>query len=165
MFLKRSQLQDPYYRFRSPAEVQQAARLGVRIDVNQASIDDWLRLPGLSIHQARSLVTLALSGVQYHCIDDLAAALSVPIQRLQPLEPILQFCYYAPHSSETPVVLRVNLASIADLIKLPGVDWALAEAIVQNRQQQGPYRNLVDFQQRLGLSGEVTADLMHYLRF
>ncbi|NJN21119.1 MAG: helix-hairpin-helix domain-containing protein [Leptolyngbya sp. RL_3_1] len=33
-----------------------AAALGVRIDVNRATVDDWLRLPGLSIHQAHRLV-------------------------------------------------------------------------------------------------------------
>jgi hypothetical protein len=42
---------DPYYRLQSPAEIAIAATLGMRIDVNQASVDDWLRLPGISIHQ------------------------------------------------------------------------------------------------------------------
>ena len=47
---------DPYYRFQSLQEIAIAAELGIKIDVNQATVDDWLRLPGLSIHQARSLV-------------------------------------------------------------------------------------------------------------
>jgi len=41
----------------------------------------------------------------------------------------------------------------------------LARAIVQNRQAQGPYRNLADLQRRLLLPSSVTADLLHYLRF
>ena len=52
----RARLQnDPYYRLQSAEEIAIAAELGIRIDVNQASVDDWLRLPGISIHQARSL--------------------------------------------------------------------------------------------------------------
>jgi len=49
------------------------AALGIQIDVNQASVD-WLRLPGLSIHQAR--VELCRSGVQFYCLEDIAAALN-----------------------------------------------------------------------------------------
>ena len=94
-------LRDPYYRFRSIQELQTAARMGVRIDVNQASVDDWLRLPGLSIHQARTLVSLNQTGVLFHCLEDVAHALKVPLPRLQPLAPILQFCYYERNESSS----------------------------------------------------------------
>lgn len=157
-------LNNPYYRFRSLEEVRLAAELGVRIDVNQASVDDWLRLPGLSIHQARLLVELVRSGVSLYGLDDLAAALSLPVHHLRPLEPILQFCYYEAGSLTKIQPLDPNTASIEQLCQIPNVDLFLARAIVQTRQQ-GKYRNLVDFQQRLGLSGQLTAELMHYLQF
>jgi DNA uptake protein ComE-like DNA-binding protein len=73
-------LNDPYYRLQSLEEVRVAAELGIYIDVNQAGVDDWLRLPGLSIHQARSLTALTQSGVQLHCLEDLAAALNLPVR-------------------------------------------------------------------------------------
>lgn len=158
-------LTDPYYRFQSTEEMCQAAALGVRLDVNRAGVDDWLRLPGLSIHQARSLVALAQSGVQFHCVEDLAAALSLPVQRLQPLTLILQFCYYDAASLGEIQPLNPNTASLETLTQIPMVDLFLARAIVQNRQQYGMYRNIADLQQRLGLSGQLTGDLMHYLQF
>lgn len=158
-------LSDPYYRFQSTEEIRQAVALGVRLDVNRAGVDDWLRLPGLSIHQARSLVALAQSGVQFHCIEDIAAALSLPVQRLQPLTPILQFCYYDAESLGEIQPLNPNTASLEILTQIPLVDLFLARAIVQNRQQYGKYRNITDLQQRLGLSGQLTGDLMHYLQF
>jgi DNA uptake protein ComE-like DNA-binding protein len=158
-------LTDPYHRFQSLAEVQRAAKQGVRIDVNQASVDDWLRLPGLSIHQARSLVMLARSGVAFHCLEDIAAALSVPVQQLRSLEPILQFCYYDAEGLTTIATIHLNTASIEMLTRVPAIDLFLARAIVQNRQQQGAYRSLLDLQQRLNLPGPLTAELMHYLQF
>jgi DNA uptake protein ComE-like DNA-binding protein len=127
-------------------------------------VDDWLRLPGLSIHQARSLVALSQSGVQFHCIEDIAAALSLSVQRLSPLLPVLQFCYYDPTSPIDRQLLNPNLASLEALSQLPAVDLFLARAIVQERQR-GAYRSLVDFQQRLALPGEAIAELMHYLKF
>ena len=48
-----SRLTDQGYRLRSQGEVDLAAELGFSLDVNQATVDDWLRLPGISIRQAR----------------------------------------------------------------------------------------------------------------
>jgi DNA uptake protein ComE-like DNA-binding protein len=158
-------LNDPYYRLQSLAEVQLAASLGMQVDVNRASVDDWLRLPGISIHQARSLTALSQSGVQFHCLEDIAAALSVPIQRLQPLAPVLQFCYYDAASVCTIQTINANTASIELLTRIPAIDLYLARAIVQERQAHGSYRNLVDLQQRLSLPGSLTAEIMHYLCF
>jgi DNA uptake protein ComE-like DNA-binding protein len=158
-------LADPYYRFKSVQEVQMAAQLGVQIDVNQATVDDWLRLPGVSIHQARSLVQLTRSGVQFHCLEDIAAALGLPSHRLQPLAAILQFCYYDPDSVCGPGAINVNLASVEVLAAVPRIDSTFAKAIVANRQAKGPYRNLADFQARLYVPGAIITELMHYLQF
>jgi DNA uptake protein ComE-like DNA-binding protein len=158
-------LSDPYYRFRSFEEVQLAASLGLQIDVNQATVDDWLRLPGLSIHQARSLVELTRSGLQFHCLEDVAAALSISVERLKPLQPILRFCYYDTESLYSICTINPNTATVEMLMQIPAVDNFLARAIVNNRSSNGPYRNLADLQQRLYLPGQLIADLLHYLRF
>ena len=156
---------DPYYRLQSAEEIAIAAALGMKIDVNQASVDDWLRLPGISIHQARLLFELASMGIQFCCIEDIAAALSIPVQRLKPLQSILSFCYYDGESLSTPQPINPNTASLEQLTKIPAVDLFLARAIVQNRLDGGAYRNLVDFQRRLSLNPQLTSDLMYYLRF
>ncbi len=161
----RQRLQDPYYRFRSLEEVQLAAAQGIRLDVNRASVDDWLRLPGLSIHQARLLVDLNRSGVAFHCLEDIAAALDLPVQRLQPIAPVLQFCYYDSDGLEALPQINPNLASFEQLLQLPGMQIQLAQLLLHDRQQRGQFRNLVEFQQRLQLPGSVIADWMHYLRF
>lgn len=156
--------QDPYYRFQSATEVQLAVQLGIQIDVNQATADDWLRLPGLSIHQARTLAQLTRSGVSLTCLADIAAALGLSEQRLQPLAPILQFCYYDPESAIQPVRVNANQASLEQLTRVPAIDLHLARIIVQQRQYR-PFRNLADLQQRLQLPPQLTTALLHYLNF
>ncbi len=158
-------LNDPYYRLQSAEEIAVAADLGIKIDVNQASVDDWLRLPGLSIHQARSLVDISATGVQFHCIEDIAAAIAIPVARLKPLEPLLSFCYYDLASSDTIKQINANSVSVENLTKIPGIDLVLAKAVVENRDRYGPYRHLADFQNRLQLSTNLTSQLMYYLRF
>lgn len=161
--LRKRLLNDPYYRLQSTEEIAAAAALGIQIDVNQASVDDWLRLPGLSIHQARSLVELCREGVQFYCLEDIAAALSLPPQRLKPLEPVLKFCYYDDLC--TTQLVNPNTATVERLAQIPVVDLSFAKAVVQNRMSTGPYRNMADFQRRLSLPAALTAQLMHYLRF
>jgi DNA uptake protein ComE-like DNA-binding protein len=94
---------DPYYRLQSLSEIAIAAELGIRIDVNLATVDDWLRLPGFSIRQARSLVELVKMGVQLVCLEDIAVAIGVSPQHLQPYEPVLAFAYYDRLSPLSPV--------------------------------------------------------------
>lgn len=154
---------NPQLRFESLGELQAAAALGIRIDVSQAGQEDWLRLPGLSIHQARSLTQLTQSGVQFYELADLAAALGLPLSQVQGYGPILQFYFYG--RDERPALINPNLASPQALRQLPGMGAELAEAIAQARDSQGPFRNLADLQQRLNLSPATLEQLMHYLRF
>lgn len=158
-------LNDPYYRFCSLEEIAIAAELGVKIEVNQASIDDWLRLPGISIHQARTLVDLVKMGVELLCIEDLAAALSIPVQRLNHVVPLLSFCYYDPDSLLTPQRINPNNATIEQLESIPLIDLILAQKIVHDRQKNGNYKSLANFQKRLSLDGQIIGQLMHYLQF
>ncbi len=160
----RSRIQeDPYYRFQSAFDIALAADLGITIDVNRASIDDWLRLPGISIHQARQLVTLSKAGVPFYSISDLAAALNIPPARLQWLAPILSFQYY--DESESLPAIKINQATVAQLLQIPQIAPGLAQEIVIQREQHGDFTNLVNFQQRMELSGKSIGELMHYIQF
>ena len=156
---------DPYYRFQSLKEIAIAVELGIRIDVNQASVDDWLRLPGFSIRQARSLVELIQMGIQLYCLEDIAAAINVPIQRLQPYEAILAFAYYDRLSCLSPEKINPNNASITEIASIPNIDRDLAAQIQSDIHINGKYRNLIDLQRRLNLDRELTSQLMHYLCF
>ncbi|HEY9877532.1 MAG TPA: ComEA family DNA-binding protein [Leptolyngbyaceae cyanobacterium] len=156
---------DPLCRLNSYEEVRLAAQLGFRMDVNQATVDDWLRLPGLSIHQARSLVALSQSGVPFHCVEDVAAALGVPEATLSALAPVLDFRYYDPGAVSTPRTVNVNRATIEQLCQVPKIDPQTARAIVYERDGRGLFPNAAAFQQRLHVPPDWMAHLMHYLRF
>lgn len=158
-------LRDPYYRLQSAEEIQVAAELGMQIDVNQASVDDWLRLPGISIHQARSLVELVGMGVPLLCLEDLAAAIGIPVTRLKPLESLLDFAYYDPESLAFIQPVNPNIATVEQLAQIAVIDLVIAKKMVENRDNFGSYRNLADLQRRLGLDNELISQLMYYLRF
>jgi DNA uptake protein ComE-like DNA-binding protein len=155
---------DPYYRFQSIRDIRIAAQLGIRINVNRAGVDDWLRLPGLSIHQARNLVQLTQSGVAFYSVRDLAAALSVTPDQIQPWEPILSFQYFDPKSLDAAPKLNLNTATVEDLRSLFPNDPELSQQIVDERSQRGTFQNFADFQARLRLSADFISQLIHIVQ-
>ena len=161
--LRRRLQQEPYYRFRSFDELVLASKWGIRIEANRASVDDWLRLPGISIHQARSLVKLTQTGLAFNCIEDVAAALRMPLQQIEGWTAVLQFCYYSPNILE-PKAINTNTSSALQLANVPAIDASLARAIVRERKN-APYQDLAELQQRLQLTADITAELLHYLEF
>ena len=161
--LKKKLLSDRYYRFRSMEEVTLAGKLGVRIDANRATVDDWLRLPGISIHQARTLVELSRSGIAFTCWEDVAAATGINLDYLQMFGKVVQFYYYDPEVSTKQ--LNVNRASAAELVTLPAIEPVLAERLVYQRQRFGRYKDWLDLKRRLQLSPRVVTALLHHLRF
>ncbi|HIK45900.1 MAG TPA: ComEA family DNA-binding protein [Leptolyngbyaceae cyanobacterium M65_K2018_010] len=156
--------EDPGYRLRSLAEVDRAADLGFRLDVNQATVDDWLRLPGISIRQAQVLTQLRQSGLQFYALEDIAAALGVPPSQLQPLAKVLAFCYYDRGNPWQLQRVNLNQANAAQLCQVPAISPALAQGIIAERHWRGPFQHLGDFQRRLQLSAEIMATLMHHLQ-
>lgn len=156
---------NPYYRFQSLEEIAIAAELNISIDVNSATVDDWLRLPGISIRQAQTLTNLTAAGIQFFSLEDIAAALNLPLHRLQPFAPILSFSFSDPESEFTPSSINPNTATVEELAKVPFFDQSLAEKVVDNRLNYGNYDNLADFHRRLALDTKLTSQLMHYLHF
>ncbi len=163
--LRNKLAQDSYYRFRSIDEVRLGIKLGVHIDANRATVDDWLRLPGISIHQARALVELSRSGTSLTCWEDVAAVTGIGLPSLQALGNIVQFYYYDPDSDLTPKQLNVNQANVRELATIPMIEPALAERLVYYRQRFGPYKDWLDLKHRLQLPPQVITALLHYLRF
>jgi len=157
--------QDPRHRFRSLLELHQAVRQGFRLDVSTATIDDWLRLPLFSIHQARLLVQLQRGGVPFHCPEDIAAALGWTPAQIAPVSEALRFTYYEPESPLNVPRLNANRTDGSQLLSIPGMDAPLVQRLLHDREQRGPFRDLADFQARLGIPGAQLSDLMHYLTF
>ena len=156
---------NPYYRFQSPEEILIASELGIKIDANIASVDDWLRLPGISIRQARNLVEISNSGLNFLCLEDLAGALGVSVLKIQCWQPILYFAYYSKESFIAPAKTNVNQGNLKQLLTIPNVDESLAKRILIDRESNGNFRHIADLQIRLNLDEDTSYHLMNYLQF
>jgi len=63
------------------------------------------------------------------------------------------------------VLVDVNSAGRRELIRLPGIGEALADRIIADREQHGPFTNLQDFQRVRGIGPRTAAMLSGWIRF
>ena len=158
--------QNPNYRFQNALEVEVAASLGLRLDVNCAAVEDWLRLPEMTPAQAQVLVQLRQQGFFFAELEDVAQALGLDAGQLKAIAPILVFRYYESEPEIAIAPCWVNRAKYPEILQtLPGVNEAIAREIIHQRLLRGPYRDIADFQRRLQLSPEAIAQWLPILRF
>ncbi len=159
--------QQPEHRLRSADEAQHAAALGWRLDVNRASADDWLRLPGIQPAQVDLLLRLQRGGVQLSGIDDLQRLLELPGAQLVAWEPLLLFRWYGDGMPAAPAPSRIDLnRSTATQLEqqLPQLNAERRARLLRERQRQ-PFQDLADLQHRLQLPPALVEELIGRVRF
>jgi DNA uptake protein ComE-like DNA-binding protein len=159
--------QQPDHRLRSGDEAQHAAALGWRLDVNRASADDWLRLPGIQPGHVDLLLRLQQGGVQLSGLDDLQRLLDLPNSLLAQWEPLLLFRWYGdglpPAAATHRLVLNRSTAAQLEQ-QLPQLNAERRARLLRERQRQ-PFQDLADLQQRLQLPPDLVEDLIGRVRF
>jgi hypothetical protein len=156
--------QDPALRFRDPQEVERAAGLGWRLDVNRATAADWLRLPGCSADQVDLLMRLQAGGIQLSGPEDLQQVLGVGAERVRAWLPVLEFRWYPETAAPSVRPLRLNRAGAADLGTLPGLTPERLRRL-QRERARGPFRDLADLQLRLRFPPEVVEEWIGRVSF
>ena len=150
--------QNPGLRLRDADEVRHAAALGWRLDVNQATAADWTRLPGCTAERADLLARLRAGGVQLSGPEDLQAVLGLDGATLASWLPLLSFRWYGDWYGDAvaagPTAVAVNLATAAELERLPGLTPERSQRL-QRERRRAPFRDLAELGERLCLPAEV----------
>lgn len=148
-------LQRPERRLRSAEEVERAASLGWRLDVNRATTADWLRLPGCTTDQADLLQRLQAGGVQLSGPEDLQRLLDLDPITLATWLPLLSFQWYGDLSPRPDAArIAINHAAAEALASQLGLEPARIERLLRERRRS-PFLDLADLQQRLQLPPAV----------
>jgi DNA uptake protein ComE-like DNA-binding protein len=157
--------QNPALRLTSAVEVQHAADLGWRLDVNRATAADWLRLPGITADQVNLLLRLQRGGVQLSGAEDLGQALDLQADKVAGWLPLLDFRWYSepPSAGAQGARLDLNLATARELGGL-GLSGERCQRLVRERARE-PFRDLADLQDRLQLPSDLVERWIGKVRF
>ena len=120
------------------------------VDVNRATANDWLKLPGCNEYMADLLIRLQNGGVQFTDADDIFRLLELPKNLSLLWRPHLLFNWYGdlPSQIKSPP-LDLNNASAKELIKLGWKENRIYALIKERRKKS--FKDLAELQERLCL--------------
>jgi DNA uptake protein ComE-like DNA-binding protein len=125
------------------------AKVRGKIDINECTKDDLVKVLGLPIVYANDIESLQNEGYIFTHAEELSEIAGVPESHVQRIAPMICFSYnYQKEARFT--WKRLNVLSPEELIR-DGLDRAVAEKIVRERQKKGEYKSVVDVKRRTGL--------------
>ncbi|HEY4319690.1 MAG TPA: helix-hairpin-helix domain-containing protein [Gemmatimonadales bacterium] len=135
---------------------RQGAPLGAdeRIDIDHASVEQLERLPGIGPATAKRIVADRQNSGAFGNLDGLRRVKGMGPATIARLAPHLSFggSPAEAHLTTLPNMIDVNLASVADLVGLPGIGATRARAIVAFRDSAGPFRQISDLRHVRGIT-------------
>ncbi len=120
-----------------------------KIDINECSKDDMVKVLGLPIVYANDIESLQNEGYIFTHAEELSEIAGVPESHVKRIAPMICFSY--TYQKEPRFTWkRLNILSPEELIR-DGLDRVIAEEIVRERQRKGEYKSVVDVKRRTGL--------------
>ena len=142
---------------------QQGRPLGAteRIDVDRAGAAELTRLPGIGPALANRIVADRQNGGPFGSIAGLGRVRGLGPALRERLRSHLSFGGIPAEAQSTslPNAVDLNLATVADLVGLPGIGPARARAIVAFRDSVGPFRQLEDLKRVPGVPASLARRL------
>ena len=129
------------------------------LDLNQASVEELCAIPGIGIMTAESIIAYREEQGGFLNCQELLSISGIGEIKYSEILPYLYLeTEYFPEPTEPPAipVINLNTAIKEDLLRLPGCDDALAEEIIQLREEEiHIFHNILE----LTLAEHVTTDL------
>jgi competence protein ComEA len=127
------------------------------VDINTADTTAWIALPGIGSRLAQRICNFREKLGGFYSVDQVAETYALPDSTFQHIKPWLQ-------NSTMPVKkLNINTADANTLKQHPYIRWQVANAIVQFRQQHGPFQSITDVQQIMLVTPEIFQKMAPYI--
>ncbi|QEC41997.1 helix-hairpin-helix domain-containing protein [Pseudobacter ginsenosidimutans] len=131
----------------------------IHIDINTADTSAWMNFPGIGSRLAFRIVQYREKLGGFHSPDQVGETWALPDSTFQKIRPWLQ-CNTGVFRK-----LSINTAGIEELKQHPYLRWQLANAIVQYRQQHGPFRSAADLQQIILITPLLITRIAPYIEY
>lgn len=127
------------------------------IDINTADTSAFIALPGIGSKLAARIVSFRDKLGGFVAVEQLKETFGLPDSTYQKIKERLHITQPAPRQ------LNVNTASLDDLKSHPYIRYAIANAIVQYRNQHGEFGTLEDLKKIMLITGDVYNKMLPYL--
>ena len=131
---------------------------GERIDPNGASAEQLARLPRIGQALAERIVAHRVANGSFRTIEDLRAVAGIGPALLEGIAPHIDLPRgpgIGTARAQSGNQIDINRASAEELQSLPGVGPAIAERIVADRLENGPFRQYEDLERVTGIGPKL----------
>jgi DNA uptake protein ComE-like DNA-binding protein len=127
------------------------------IDINEADSAQWACLPGIGMRLAGRIVRFRNKLGGFFSVDQVGETFGLPDSVFEEIRPYLH--------SGSAVLQQISLNAADEMVfrAHPYIGWRLAHAIVQYREQHGPFRSIDELQQLALMDPEKLKKLEPYL--
>jgi len=138
---------------RPPADINKT-RL---IDINTADTSDFISLPGIGSKLAGRIVNFRQKLGGFHSVTQVAETYGIPDSTFEKIKPRLEV------KSLSIKKININTSDANELKSHPYIKWNIANAIVNYRNQHGPYNTIQDLRKIEILPDELFDKIAPYL--
>ena len=127
------------------------------VDINKANLDDFVSLPGIGEKLGTRIITFRDKLGGFHSVEQVAETYGLPDSTYQKIQTLLLV-------QETNIKkIPINQSSKDELKMHPYIKWKIANAIVEYRNQHGPFKSLEDLKKIILLDHETFLKIQPYL--
>jgi len=126
------------------------------VSINEADTSAFVALPGIGSKLAFRIVNFREKLGGFYSVDQIGETYGLPDSTFQKIKPYLQV-------DRQPKQLNVNTATKEDLKAHPYIKWNLANAIVEYRNQHGPFKSIEDLKNIVLIDEATYNKISHYL--
>ena len=127
------------------------------VDINKANLDDFVSLPGIGEKLGTRIITFRDKLGGFHSVEQVAETYGLPDSTYQKIQTLLLV-------QETNIKkISINHSSKDELKMHPYIKWKIANAIVEYRNQHGPFKSLEDLKKIILIDHETFLKIQPYL--
>ncbi|HEY8542081.1 MAG TPA: helix-hairpin-helix domain-containing protein [Pseudothermotoga sp.] len=133
------------------------------IDINVASYEELLEIPGIGPAKARAIIQFREQNGPFKTIEDLVKVSGIGKSTAQRISNYVKL-------ESFPVSLNirkinVNTATLEELLELPGIGEVKASEIIKIREQKGPFKKPEDLLQVPGIGPKTVEKIKDMIVF
>lgn len=128
------------------------------VDVNQSDTTTWIALPGIGSKLSQRIINFRTKLGGFYKVEQVAETFGLPDSVYQKIKPLLKI------TGEVQKI-DINGAKVDELKAHPYINYQVANAIVQYRNQHGDYKSAEDIRKIMIIDDSLYSKISPYLSF